>query len=75
MCLKGYLEAAISTVCYLAGELAFIRLSVLEMFTIPTGDDTYSNLIPTDGGFKFGQSSVNSVYVMLVTINIIYIAM
>ena len=53
----------------IVGELAFIRLSVLERLEVSIGDDTHSNEIPTDGGFKFGQSSVNSIYVMLVTIN------
>jgi hypothetical protein len=45
------------------GKLSFVRLSVLETSTIPPGDDTFSNEISTDGKFRFGSNSVESVYV------------
>ena len=50
-------------VCSSPGELSFVRLTEMETFTIPTGDDTFSSEILTDGGFKFGNTSVDSVYV------------
>ncbi|CAI8021029.1 Nidogen-1 [Geodia barretti] len=45
------------------GKLSFVRLSVLDTSTIPPGDDTFSNEISTDGKFRFGSNSVESVYV------------
>ena len=56
------------TVCLFfisSGEFSFVQMPVVETLTIPTGDDTYSDEIQTIEDFRFGNSSVRSIYVRL----------
>ena len=44
-----------------AGSLNFLTLSSYS--TVPTGDDTISNYISTNGSFQYGIDVVDGVYV------------